>query len=112
MFSAINGTALSLQAQLHGSLSAVATGHFTLGGWAIILLHRYETAQKQTRQQVGARTIDVLHVVEPQDTQRFLDATRDERYRLDTQAFNVGVFGEESPFSLKSMLPPVGPDGK
>ncbi|EPN36743.1 periplasmic sugar-binding domain protein, partial [Pseudomonas syringae pv. actinidiae ICMP 18807] len=112
LFSAINGTALSLQAQLNGSLSAVATGHFTLGGWAIILLHRYDTAQKQARQQVGARTIDVLHLVEPQDTQRFLDATRDERYRLDIQAFNVGAFGEESPFSLKSMLPPVGPDGK
>ncbi|MFA0996376.1 MULTISPECIES: ABC transporter substrate-binding protein [Pseudomonas syringae group] len=112
LFSAINGTALSLQAQLNGSLSAVATGHFTLGGWAIILLHRYDTAQKQARQQVGARTIDVLHLVEPHDTQRFLDATRDERYRLDIQAFNVGAFGEESPFSLKSMLPPVGIGGK
>ncbi|NAT38941.1 sugar ABC transporter substrate-binding protein, partial [Pseudomonas syringae pv. actinidifoliorum] len=31
LFSAINGTALSLQAQLNGSLSAVATGHFTVG---------------------------------------------------------------------------------
>lgn len=112
LFSAINGTSLSLQAKLNGSLGVVATGHFTLGGWAIILLHRYDTAQRHARLQVGTRIIDVLHLVEPQDTQRFLEATRDERYRLDPQAFNVGAFGEKSPFSLKSMLPPVEAGGQ
>ncbi|RMN09486.1 Sugar-binding domain-containing protein, partial [Pseudomonas syringae pv. coriandricola] len=107
VFSAINGTALSLQAQLNGSLSVVATGHFTLGGWAIILLHRYDATQPHARQPLGARTIDVLHLVEPQDTQRFLEATRNERYQLDTRAFDTQASGEKSPFSLKSMLPPA-----
>lgn len=106
LFSAINGTSLSLQAQLNGSLSVVASGHFTLGGWAIILLHRYDTAQRQARQEIGARIIDVVHVVEPQDAQRFLNAARGEHYRLDIQAFNVQASGEASPFSLKGMLPP------
>ncbi|MCD5994473.1 ABC transporter substrate-binding protein [Pseudomonas sp. CDFA 602] len=111
-FSAINGTALSLRAQLNGSLGVVATGHFTLGGWAMILLSRYDTAHPQARKQVGARTIDVLHVVELKDAQRFLEATRDERYRLDRQAFNVSGVGEDSPFSLKNMLPLAQPEGK
>ncbi|WP_046270001.1 ABC transporter substrate-binding protein [Pseudomonas syringae] len=112
LFSAINGTSLSLRAQLNGSLSVVASGHFTLGGWAIILLHRYDTAQRQARQQIGARIIDVVHIVEPQDAQRFLDAARDEHYRLDIQAFNVEASGEASPFSLKGMLPPDPPGGR
>ncbi|NVL26972.1 sugar ABC transporter substrate-binding protein, partial [Pseudomonas syringae pv. actinidiae] len=81
-------------------------------GGAIILLHRYDTAQKAGPPASRARTIDVLHLVEPQDTQRFLDATRDERYRLDIQAFNVVLLAKSRLFSLKSMLPPVGPDGK
>ncbi|WP_024694679.1 ABC transporter substrate-binding protein [Pseudomonas syringae] len=106
LFSAINGTSLSLQAQVDGSLSVVATGHFTLGGWAIILLHRYDTAQRQTRKQAGARTIEVLHLVERKDAQRFLEATWNERYRLDVQAFNISATGDDSPFALKNMLPP------
>ncbi|MEE4131834.1 ABC transporter substrate-binding protein [Pseudomonas viridiflava] len=105
LFSAINGTSMSLQAQLDGRLSVVATGHFTLGGWAIILLHRYDTAHRQTHLQAGARTVEVLHLVERQDAQRFLEATRNEGYRLDVQAFNVSATGEDSPFSLKNMLP-------
>ncbi|AHG41421.1 sugar ABC transporter substrate-binding protein [Pseudomonas syringae CC1557] len=105
LFSAINGTGLSLQAQLNGSLSVVAAGHFTLGGWAIILLHRYDVAQPTARQPLGDQAVDVLQLVEPQDTQRFLEATRNERYQLDTRAFDLKVPGEPSPFSLKSMLP-------
>ncbi|MEE4225536.1 ABC transporter substrate-binding protein [Pseudomonas viridiflava] len=105
LFSAINGTSMSLQAQLDGRLSVVATGHFTLGGWAIILLHRYDTAHRQTHLQAGARAVEVLHLVERQDAQRFLEATRNEGYRLDLQAFNVSATGEDSPFSLKNMLP-------
>ncbi|QIQ69695.1 ABC transporter substrate-binding protein [Pseudomonas coronafaciens] len=112
LFSAINGSSLSLQAQLNGSLDVVATGHFTLGAWAIILLHRYETSPQLLLPQPRARIIDVLHLVEPQDTRRFLEATSSERYRLDPQAFDKAVVGEQSPFSLKSMLPPVDAGGQ
>ncbi|RMT84411.1 ABC transporter substrate-binding protein [Pseudomonas viridiflava] len=112
LFSAINGTSMSLQAQLEGRLSVVATGHFTLGGWAIILLHRYDTAHRQTRMQTGARTVEVLHLVEREDAKRFLEATRGEGYRLDVQAFNVNASGEDSPFSLKNMLPTGQPNAR
>ncbi|CAM3079973.1 ABC transporter substrate-binding protein [Pseudomonas floridensis] len=112
LFSAINGTALSLQAQLDGRLSVVATGHFTLGGWAMILLHRYDTAQRQTHKQAGSRVIQVLHLVERQDAPRFLEATMHEHYRLDVQAFNVSATGEDSPFSLKNMLPRAHPSAR
>ncbi|MFJ4143112.1 ABC transporter substrate-binding protein [Pseudomonas sp. NPDC089734] len=111
-FSAINGTTLSLQAQLNGRLSAVATGHFTIGGWAMLLLHDYDTADVRTRAGIGERSVRVLQLVEPADTRRFLEAAKVENYHLDMQAFKRASSDDDSPFALKNMLPQVPPATK
>ncbi|WP_421957945.1 ABC transporter substrate-binding protein [Pseudomonas ovata] len=107
LFSAINGTPASLQAQLDGRLSVVASGHFTLGGWALVLLNDYEHGQAghEGAVSLGERKIRVLQLVEPEDTARFLDAARVDRYRIDPHAFQKPDTAEDSPFALRHMLP-------
>ncbi|MCV4343658.1 ABC transporter substrate-binding protein [Pseudomonas capsici] len=112
LFSAINGTKISLQAQLSGHLSVVATGHFTIGGWAMLLLHDYEMADVQTRKRIGDRCVRVLELVERHDARRFLEAAKVERYYLDRQAFSREPVGDDSPFALKNMLPMLQPEAK
>ncbi|GFM88437.1 sugar ABC transporter substrate-binding protein [Pseudomonas cichorii] len=112
LFSAINGTTISLQAQLNGRLSVVATGHFTIGGWAMLLLHDYDAADAQTRPRIGERSVRVLELVERHDARRFLEAAKVERYYLDKQAFRREPVDGNSPFALKNMLPLVQQDPK
>lgn len=42
LFSALNNSSDVLQARIDGRVSALAAGHFTLGGWAMVLLHDYD----------------------------------------------------------------------
>lgn len=107
LFSAINGTATSLQAQLDGRLSVVASGHFTLGGWALVLLNEYDQGKigHDGPTPLGNRQIRVLQLVEPEETLRFLQAARVERYQVDTQAFQKPETAGDSPFALRHLLP-------
>ncbi|UVE19502.1 ABC transporter substrate-binding protein [Pseudomonas sp. LS44] len=41
LFSAINSSERVLQARTNGDISVLASGHFTLGGWAMVMLHDY-----------------------------------------------------------------------
>nr|WP_122318478.1 ABC transporter substrate-binding protein [Pseudomonas cichorii] len=112
LFSAINGTAVSLQAQLNGRLSVLATGHFTIGGWAMLLLHDYDTADARTRKRIGERSVRVLELVERHDARRFLEAAKLERYHLDPQVLRREPLDGDSPFALKNMLPQLQPEAK
>lgn len=40
-FAALNNSQAVLQARISGELSILLSGHFTLGGWAMVLLHDY-----------------------------------------------------------------------
>lgn len=107
LFSAINGTPTSLQAQLDGRLSVVASGHFTLGGWALVLLNEYDQGRvaRNGPAPLGSRQIRVLQLVEPAETGHFLQAAKDEHYRVDPQAFQKPDTPNDSPFALRHMLP-------
>ena len=107
LFSAINGTPQSLQALLDGRLSAVASGHFTLGGWAVVLLSEYDRSRPGGPMPLGEREIGVLQLVEPDETQRLLEAARRDTYRVDPQAFARPAVPNDSPFALRHMLPDV-----
>ncbi|GAB7528311.1 ABC transporter substrate-binding protein [Pseudomonas sp. 3A(2025)] len=114
LFSAINGTPTSLQAQLDGRLSVVASGHFTLGGWALVLLNEYDQGKidRNGPAPLGNRQIGVLQVVEPEETVRFLEAAKVERYRVDIEAFHKPDSPGDSAFALRHLLPPLQPVAK
>lgn len=105
LFSAINGTPKSLQALLDGRLSALASGHFTLGGWAVVLLSEYDRHRANGPMPLGEREIGVLQLVERQEVRQLLEAARRDAYRVDPQAFTKPVTPDDSPFALRHMLP-------
>lgn len=105
LFSAINGTPDSLQALLDGRLSALASGHFTLGGWAVVLLSDYDRHRRAGPMPLGEREIGVLQLVERNEPRRLLEAARRDTYRVDPQAFTRPDTPDDSPFALRHMLP-------
>lgn len=106
LFSALNSSTAALQARLDGSLSVLAGGHFTLGGWAMVLLHDYDATREQDRQYLGARQLSVLQLIGQQDARRLLQASYKDDYGVDFRTFSVT--GNPTPdayhFSLKSIL--------
>lgn len=107
LFSGLNCSTPALQARLDGSLSVLVGGHFTLGGWAIVMLHDYDVAKEQDRKYLGEHQLRVLQLIEPHDAERLLKASRDDNYGVDFRTFSLA--GKTAPahyrFSLKSILP-------
>ncbi|MDB6145424.1 MAG: periplasmic binding protein/LacI transcriptional regulator [Pseudomonas sp.] len=107
LFGAFNCSNPAMHALLNGSLSALVGGHFTLGGWAMVMLHDYDALQQPDRHYLGARQVDVLQMISRHDAERLLQASRDDNYGLDFKSFSLE--GKASPtayrFSLKAILP-------
>jgi ABC-type sugar transport system substrate-binding protein len=107
LFSALNGSTPALQALLNGSLSVAVGGHFTLGGWAMVMLHDYDLQQARDRRYLGVRQLDLQQLISPHDAERLLQASRNDDYGVNFRSFSLQ--GKASPtayaFSLKSILP-------
>ncbi|MDB5982120.1 MAG: periplasmic binding protein/LacI transcriptional regulator [Pseudomonas sp.] len=107
LFSALNGSTPALQALLNGSLSVVVGGHFTLGGWAIVMLHDYDLQQARDRRYLGARQLDLQQLISPHDAERLLQASRNDDYGVNFRSFSLQGKASSTAyaFSLKSILP-------
>jgi ABC-type sugar transport system substrate-binding protein len=90
----INDSSAALQALHDGQLSVVAGGHFTLGGWALVLLHDYDAADKQARQPFGTWRVRAMQIRERSDSLRFMQANNRDDYGIDVRQF-VGGHGPE-----------------
>lgn len=106
LFSALNSSTSALQARLGGSLSVLVGGHFTLGGWAMVLLHDYDATREQDRQYLGARQLRVLQLLDQHDAKRLLQASREGGYGVDFRTFSLmgKSASADYQFSLKSIL--------
>jgi len=106
LFSALNCSTLALQARLDGSLSVLTGGHFTVGGWAMVLLHDYDRTRERDRRYLGARQLRLLQLIDQKDAERLLRASREDDYGVDFRTFSQA--GKTVPgdyqFSLKSIL--------
>lgn len=77
LFTGLNNSVAAMEARASGRLSVLATGHFTTGGWAMVLLYDYHHGKDFA--EVGP-----IHRVEPLFV--LLDATQAKRF--------LEVFGE------------------
>ncbi|WP_397453496.1 ABC transporter substrate-binding protein [Pseudomonas sp. NA-150] len=107
MFGTLNGSMPALEARLNGTLTVLVSGHFTLGGWSMVLLHDYDVAKEQDRQPPGDRQLDLIQLITPNDAKRLLKAGRDASFGIDFRQLSQA--GKPGPahyrFSLKSILP-------
>jgi ABC-type sugar transport system substrate-binding protein len=86
----INDSTAALQALLEGRLSVVAGGHFTLGGWALVLLHDYDNADKAARQPIGTWRVRAMQIRERSDSLGFMQANSRDDYGIDVRQFTEG----------------------
>ncbi|MFJ3486967.1 ABC transporter substrate-binding protein [Pseudomonas sp. NPDC090202] len=96
----INDSTAALQALLESRLNVVVGGHFTLGGWAMVLLHDYDQSDRQTRQPIGMWRVRAMQIRERSDSLRYMQANGRDDYDIDVRQFVGGrsPAGTEYPF--------------
>lgn len=86
----INDSTAALQALHEGRLSVVVGGHFTLGGWALVLLHDYDLAAADMRQPIGTWRVRAMQIRERGDSVRYMQANERDDYHIDVRQFTAG----------------------
>lgn len=96
----INDSTAALQALLEERLNVVVGGHFTLGGWALVLLNDYDKADPLNRQPIGNWRVRAMSIRERSDSVRFMQANNQDDYGIDVSQFVGGrsPAGVEYPF--------------
>ncbi|WP_294736335.1 ABC transporter substrate-binding protein [uncultured Pseudomonas sp.] len=106
LFSAVNSSPEALQARLDGRLSVLVAGHFTVGGWAMVLLHDDARGLDIAKYGGRERTLDLFRLIDPALAQRLLQITTHQDYRVDFRALSAE--GKRPayryPFSLKLLM--------
>jgi len=89
LFTALNNSPEVLQARLDGRVSVLVGGHFTLGGWAMVLLHDY-AAGLDFAERGGKDRVAKLHMLLDQtQTKRMLRYINQGGNRLDFRRFSA-----------------------
>lgn len=89
LFSAINSSPQALQARIDGRLSVLMGGHFSLGGWAMVMLH--DDALNLPGGLGGRRDhqVPVLQLIDPLRARRWLNLQGQFDYGLDFNRFSA-----------------------
>lgn len=106
LFSAVNSSIPALEARIDGRLSALVAGHFTLGGWAMVLLNDDAKGIDFTRFGGRDRQVPLLQLIDVEQAKHLLSITREQNYQLPFKRFSAQGKPDSYvyPFSLKSLL--------
>jgi len=107
LFSALNSSNEALHALLDGSLSVLTGGQFTLGGWAMVVLHDYDATRPELRKDIGPRQARMLQMIDSREAQRLLSAGQEPGYGVKFRDYSLTGKPASSDyhFSLKSLQP-------
>lgn len=89
LFSALNNSAEVLQARLDERVSVLVSGHFTAGGWAMVLLHDYDAGLDFASRGGKDRQDALFMQLDKPQSQRLLQRIQSQRYDLDFRRFSV-----------------------
>lgn len=87
LFGAMNSSPQALQARIDGRLSVLMGGHFSLGGWAMVLLHDDALGLPVALQ--DAPPAPVLELIDAAKARRWLKLARQPDYGLDFNQFSA-----------------------
>ncbi|MGE7955936.1 ABC transporter substrate-binding protein [Pseudomonas sp. NPDC089530] len=106
LFSALNSSSQALKALIDGRLTTLIAGHFTLGGWAMVVLN--DDARGLTPTALGGPDwqLDVFQVLDKAQAQRLLELQDTQHYGVDFRALSAEgkPAGYRYPFSLDLLL--------
>lgn len=106
LFSAINSSPDVLQARLQGRISALVAGHFTVGGWAMVLLHDDAKGVDIQRHGGRERQVKLFQLIDGPQAQRLLDKRGHEGDGVNFRELSAQgkPAAYQYPFSLQMLL--------
>ncbi|AOE86145.1 ABC transporter substrate-binding protein [Pseudomonas sp. TCU-HL1] len=106
LFSGLNNSPEVLRTYLDGKINALVSGHFTLGGWAMVLLHDYDAGVDFARHGGKDREVRLFIALDRDKATRLLRHIERQGYDLDFRAFSlVGKKGaRDYHFSLEPLI--------
>ncbi|QLG92986.1 ABC transporter substrate-binding protein [Pseudomonas yamanorum] len=106
LFSAVNSSSEVLGARIDGRLSTLVAGHFTTGGWAMVLLdddaHGVDISLHGDRDREEA----LFQLIEPEQARRLKTINASQQYNVDFRALSAQGKPESYryPFSLQLLM--------
>lgn len=89
VFSAINSSPEALRARIDGRLGVLMGGHFSLGGWAMVMLHDDAHGVDIARDAKRDHVLPVLQSVDPLKAKRWLKLAEQDDFGVDFQRFSA-----------------------
>lgn len=87
-FATINSSARALQAKIDGSIEVLVSGQFTLGGWALVMLHDYDSGLDFAKRGGKDRTLPIYVALdEKQAAKLATHLTGQDNYGLDFRRY-------------------------
>ena len=106
LFSAVNSSVAALESRISGRLSALVAGHFTLGGWAMVLLSDDSKGVDFKRFGGRDRQVPVLQLLNAEQAATLLKVIRSQAFNLRFTSFSAQgkPANYRYPFTLDSLL--------
>ena len=89
LFSAVNSSPEALRARIDGRLSVLMGGHFTLGGWAMVMLHDDAQGLALNRDGLREHSLPVLQPIDQAKARRWLKLLDQADYGVDFQRYSA-----------------------
>ncbi|MEJ5864113.1 ABC transporter substrate-binding protein [Pseudomonas farsensis] len=105
VFSAVNSSPEALRARIDGRLGVLMGGHFSLGGWAMVMLHDDAHGVSLARDGVREHQVPVLQSVDGAKAQRWLKLLEHSDYGIDFKRYSAE--GKPSDFRYPFFASPV-----
>lgn len=106
LFSAVNSSPEALQARLDGRLSALVAGHFTVGGWAMVVLHDDALGLDMAGHGGRERKLGLFQLIDSALAAQLLQVHGREDYGVDFRALSAKGKPADYryPFSLQLLM--------
>lgn len=104
-FSAVNSSPAALQARVDGRLSVLVGGHFSLGGWAMVLLHDDALGLLINRDGQHDHQVPVLQLIDEQKARRWLKLEQQASYGVNFKQYSAE--GKGADYRYPFLIGPV-----
>lgn len=105
-FSALNNSVEVLQARIDDRVNVLVGGHFTAGGWALVLLHDYDAGVDFARRGGNDQQAPLFMRLDKAQSKRLLKRIKNKDYALNFRRFSAVYHPKlrSYPFSLQPLL--------
>ncbi|AYC35073.1 LacI family transcriptional regulator [Pseudomonas cavernae] len=106
LFATLNNSPEVLQARIDGRVSVLVSGHFTLGGWAMVLLHDYDAGLDFALRGGKDRQDPLFMLLDPGQSKKLLQHVQQKGFNLDFRRFSAVGHPDmrDYQFSLRPLL--------